>query len=115
LTCDPCESLSLWQAGRTAKETLLAGGGPKKHPLSVLGRGSKLIGGTVTIDVDRHHASELLLEGFFPSAAVTDRPARRRQSGFQEIGLPFESDTGITRHLAAFLSAHGSDHAVQPT
>ena len=83
--------------------------------MATLGRGSKLIGGTVTIDVDRKHASELLLEGFFPTAAVGDRPARRRQSGFQEIGLPFESDTGITRHLAAFLSAHGGDRAVQPT
>lgn len=112
---DPWQSVSLWHSCRTAKETLLAEDGPKKHPLSVLGRGSKLIGGTVTIDVDRKHASELLLEGFFPVAAVSDRPARRRQSGFQEIGLPFESDTGITRHLAAFLSAHGGDRAVQPT
>lgn len=112
---DPWQSVSLWHSCRTAKETLLSPDGPKKHPLSVLGRGSKLIGGTVTIDVDRKHASELLLEGFFPSAAVTDRPARRRQSGFQEIGLPFESDTGITRHLAAFLSAHGDGRAVQPT
>ena len=112
---DPWQSVSLWHSCRTAKETLLAEDGPKKHPLSVLGRGSKLIGGTVTIDVDRKHASELLLEGFFPAAALTDRPARQRQSGFQEIGLPFESDTGITRHLAAFLSAHGDGRAVQPT
>ncbi len=30
--------------------------------------------------------------------------------------MPFESDTAVTRHLAAFLSAHGSDGtAVQPT
>jgi hypothetical protein len=112
---DPWQSVSLWHSCRTAKETLLSPDGPKKHPLSVLGRGSKLIGGTVTIDVDRKHASELLLEGFFPVAAVMDRPTRRRQSGFQEIGLPFEFDTGITRHLAAFLSAHGDGRAVQPT
>ncbi len=25
-------------------------------------------------------------------------------SGFQELGLPFENDTAITRHIAAFLS-----------
>lgn len=112
---DPWQSVSLWHSCRTAKETLLTAGGPKKHPISVLGRGSKLIGGTVTIDVDRKQASELLLEGFFPTAAAADRPARRRQSGFQEIGLPFESDTGITRHLAAFLTAHGDGQPVQPT
>ena len=112
---DPWQSVSLWHSCRAAKETLLSPDGPKKHPVSVLGRGSKLIGGTVTIDVDRKQAAELLLEGFFPLAAVSDRPARRRQSGFQELGLPFESDAGITRHLAAFLSAHGGDRPVRPT
>jgi len=113
---DPWQSVSLWHACRMAKETLLPEEGPKKHPVSVLGRGSKLIGGTVTVDVERASAAELLLEGFFPKTSLGDKPARRRQSGFQEIGLPFESDTAVTRHLAAFLSAHGTDGtAVQPT
>ena len=44
---------------------------------------------------------------FFPPCAVSDKPARRRASGFRELGLPFESDTAITRHLAAFLTAQG--------
>jgi hypothetical protein len=114
---DPWQSVSLWHQCRAAKETLLSEGGPKKQPLSVLGRGSKLIGGTVKVDIERDSASDLLLDGFFPKCSVTDRPARRRQSGFQEIGLPFESDTGVTRHLAAFLSAHGdaSGKGVRPT
>jgi hypothetical protein len=113
---DPWQSVSLWHACRAAKETLLPEEGPKKHPVSVLGRGSKLIGGTVTVDVERQAAADLLLEGFFPLAPLSAKPARRRQSGFQEIGLPFESDTAVTRHLAAFLSAHGDNGlAVQPT
>ena len=113
---DPWQSVSLWHQCRAAKEALLAEGGPKKHPLSVLGRGSKLIGGAVKVEIERDAAARLLLEGFFPKCALADRPARRRQSGFQEIGLPFESDTAVTRHLGAFLSAHGSDgQAVRPT
>jgi hypothetical protein len=114
---DPWQSVSLWHSSRAAKEALLADGGPKKHPISVLGRGSKLIGGTVTVDVDRKSAAELLLEGFFPQCNVADRPERRRLSGFQEIGLPFETDTAVTRHLAAFLSAHGdaAGQAIRPT
>src|SRR5262245_24856072 len=114
---DPWQSVSLWHQCRTAKETLLTPDGPKKHPISVLGRGTKLIGGTVTVDVDLKAAGELLLEGFFPACQASDRPQKRRQSGFQEIGLPFESDAGITRHLAAFLAAHGGDSGkpVQPT
>ncbi len=113
---DPWQSVSLWHSCRTAKETLLAADGPKKHPISVLGRGSKLIGGTVSVDIERQAAADLLLEGFFPSCGAADRPARRRASGFQEIGLPFESDAGVTRHLAAFLAAHGDGgRSVRPT
>jgi hypothetical protein len=83
----------------------------------VLGRGSKLIGKTVTVEVDREFVADLLVDGFFPKCEAKDRPVRRRTSGFQEIGLPFESDTAITRHIAEFLSAHGDAKTgpVQPT
>ena len=107
VSLDPWQSVSLWHSCRAAKEALLTPDGPPKHPIAVLGRGSKLIKGTVSVDVDRGRAAELLLEGFFPICEATARPARRRASGFQEIGLPFETDTAVTRHLAGFLQAHG--------
>lgn len=113
---DPWQSVALWHSCRAAKEAILSPEGPDQHPISVLGRGSRLIGGTVSIDVDRKSLSGLLLEGFFPKCEVTERPARQRVSGFQEIGLPFESDTAITRHVAAFLQAHGEQQLpVRPT
>jgi molecular chaperone DnaK (HSP70) len=113
---DPWQSVSLWHQCRSAKESLLSEGGPKKQTLSVLGRGSKLIGGTVKLEIEREAAASLLVDGFFPLCQVTDKPTRRRQSGFQELGLPFEPDTAITRHLAAFLTAHGKGGApVCPT
>ncbi len=112
---DPWQSVSLWHSCRTAKESLLSDDGPASHPVSILGRGSRLIGGTVSVNVERQHAVNLLLDGFFPHCETTVKPTRRRASGFQELGLPFESDTAITRHLAAFLTAHGADGPVQPT
>ncbi|HPM83522.1 MAG TPA: Hsp70 family protein [Candidatus Anammoximicrobium sp.] len=114
---DPWQSVSLWHACRTAKETLLAADAPNSHTISVLGRGSKLIGGTVSIEMKRKQALEILVDGFFPRCAIGDRPVRRRASGFQDIGLPFEQDTAVTRHLAAFLQDHGAGQggAVQPT
>ena len=113
---NPWQSVSLWHACRTAKEALLGEKGPKKHPVVVLGRGSKLVGGTVTVDLDRDEVRNLLTDGFFPTAKLSDQPERRRVSGFREIGLPFETDTAVTRHLAGFLSAQGEQGAAaRPT
>lgn len=105
---NPWQTVSLWHACRTAKETLLGDDPPETCPVTILGRGSRLIGGTVSVEIDRQSVIKLLLDGFFPICEVTERPARRRASGFREIGLPFESDTAVTRHLAAFLQSHSS-------
>jgi hypothetical protein len=103
---DPWQSVSLWHSCRAAKEKLMVSDGPETHSISILGRGSKLIGGTVSVEVQRQEIADLLLDGFFPKCSLSDRPQRQPQSGFQEIGLPYESDPGITRHIAAFLSQH---------
>lgn len=112
---NPWQSVALWHSCRMAKEALLSGEETKKHPVTVLGRGSKLIGGTVSVDLEQSAVRDLLLEGFFPKCALTDKPARRPASGFREIGLPYESDTAITKHLAGFLSQQGEGQAVRPT
>uniref|UniRef100_A0A7C4QN67 Hsp70 family protein n=1 Tax=Schlesneria paludicola TaxID=360056 RepID=A0A7C4QN67_9PLAN len=106
---DPWQSVALWHSCRAAKEALLADDAPRKYPISVLGRGSKLIGGTVTVEVERNQIAQLLTEGFFPTSGLTDRPQRQFVSGFQELGLPYEADTAITRHLAAFLHDHAAE------
>ena len=101
------QSMSLWHSCRLAKEVLLKGeAAPSSYPLSVLGRGSKLIGGTVSIELDRTTVERTLVDGFFPLVGREERPIRDGASGFQEIGLPFESDTAITKHVGAFLSDH---------
>ncbi|EAQ77780.1 Hsp70 family protein [Blastopirellula marina] len=110
---DPWQSISLWHSCRAAKETLLQDENADAQPISVLGRGSKLIGGTVTVDVPRDRALKLLLDGFFPKCGADAHPERGHSSGFQELGLPYESDPAITRHLAAFLQAH-RDEAEKP-
>ncbi|MGE5611796.1 MAG: Hsp70 family protein [Bacillota bacterium] len=113
---NPWQSVALWHSCRLAKESLLGENPPQKHPVTILGRGTKLIGGTVSVDLDRDAISKVLLEGFLPACELTDKPAKRRASGFREIGLPFETDTAITRHLAAFLTANAPDgDAARPT
>lgn len=104
VSLDPWQSVSLWHSCRNAKESLLSAEGPESQTISVPGRGSRLIGGLVSVSVDRSQITDLLLNGFLPESKLSERPARTRVSGFREIGLPYEADTGITRHLAAFLN-----------
>jgi len=104
---DAWQSVGLWHACRLAKETLLSVGGPDAHPVAVLGRGSRLIGGTVTTELARDDVMQLLVDGFFPPCAADAKPRKQRASGFRELGLPYESDTAVTHHLASFLSGNG--------
>ena len=103
---DPWQSISLWHACRQAKERLLGLDPPATHTISVTQRGSRLIGGTVSLELEGPTAAALLLDGFFPVCAADAKPRRQLTSGFQELGLPYESDTAITRHVAAFLARH---------
>lgn len=113
---DAWQAVSLWHSCRAAKEQLLAENGVETQSISVLGRGKKLIGGTVSVDLNRDQTQALLLDGFLPECEITEFPKQRRASGFQEMGLLFESDTGITRHIAEFLTRHSeTDSPIRPT
>ncbi len=98
------QSVALWHACRRAKESLLAEQGKETESIALLGRGSRLVGGTVTVDVSRDEVHQLLVDGFLPMCAKDARPEHGAVSGFQELGLPYEADTAITRHVAAFIA-----------
>lgn len=87
------------------KESLLGEGAPERLTVTLPGTGSRLIGGGLHTEVTRDEAHQVLVDGFFPRVPLAARPTQR-QSGFQEFGLPYAPDAGITRYLAAFLSAH---------
>src|SRR5262245_45141937 len=95
---------TLWHQCRVAKETLFAQPDQDTHPVTVLGKGTRLIGGTIRGELRRADLNAVLVDGFFPSAAASDMPARRRLVGFQELGLPYAADPAVTRHLGRFLS-----------
>jgi molecular chaperone DnaK (HSP70) len=104
---DPWQQRSLTLACRVAKEALLADEKLDKAPVAVLGRGSKVIGGTIKTELHRSEVVAALVDGFFPAVAAGERPQRTRRSGLTELGLPYASDPAVTRHLAEFLGRHG--------
>jgi molecular chaperone DnaK (HSP70) len=104
---DSWQQRSLTLACRTAKELLLGDGKLDKAPVTVLGRGSKVIGGTIKTELTRAEVESSLVDGFFPTAGAGDRPQRARRVGLTELGLPYASDAAVTRHLAEFIGRHG--------
>ncbi|TWU51672.1 Hsp70 family protein [Rubripirellula reticaptiva] len=106
---DPWQSVSLWHACRDAKESLLSDDGNDEQTISVLGRGSSLIGNTISAAITRDDARALIVDGFFPVCSKGDRPHRNVASGFQDIGLPYEADPAITKQVAAFLADHADN------
>jgi molecular chaperone DnaK (HSP70) len=100
---------ALWQNCRVAKEKLLTPGAKsKEQPVTILGKGTGLVGGTIKAAVTRDDVDRLLGEGFFPRVASSDLPQRQRRFGLQEIGLPYAADPAVTKHLAHFLRQQAS-------
>jgi hypothetical protein len=102
---EPRQWAVLVRTCRHVKESLLGDDGPERLTVAVPGSGSKLIGGSLQVEVTRDEVAELLVDGFFPRVKLEEKPIQRR-SGFQEFGLPFAPDAAVTRYLAAFLTAH---------
>lgn len=94
----------LWHSARLAKETLFADNKLAKAAVTVLGRGSRVIGGTIKGELDRADVEKVLVEGFFPHCPADAVPQRTRTVGLQEIGLPYAADPAVSKHLAQFLT-----------
>jgi hypothetical protein len=105
---DPAQLATLTQAARVAKEKLLGSDAVSVVPVVIPGRGSKLIGGSLKVELTRDDLERVLLDGFFPSAAADARPQSRARAGLTQLGLPYAHDAALTRHLAAFLSRHAA-------
>jgi molecular chaperone DnaK (HSP70) len=96
------------QAARQAKEQLLAASPAPAHTLAIAAGGSRLLGGTVSVELTRAEVEEVVVEGFFPRVTPSEVPRTAARGGVVELGLPFAQDAGITRHLVAFLQAHAA-------
>jgi hypothetical protein len=100
---DPGQMHALWHSCRLAKETIFATK-TTTAPLTVLGRGSRVIGGTIKGELLRDDVEKVLVDGFFPQCPREEKPRMQRFVGLQEIGLPYAADPAVTKHLAQFLA-----------
>ena len=93
---------------RAAKEQLLAADAPASAPVTLLGAGSRLVGGARSVELGRDEVERIVVNGFFPQVAASELPRRERASGLVAFGLPYASDPAVTRHIAGFLQQHAA-------
>ncbi|MDP1836587.1 MAG: Hsp70 family protein [Chlamydiales bacterium] len=105
--------LDIWQMQslvhrcREAKESFLGDTPPEQLDISIRGRSSRLVGGTITTSLSREEAEQVLVEGFFPLVEPTERSSTERRLGIQQVGLPYAQDPRVSCQLAKFLSMTG--------
>ena len=106
---DPVRWALLVRSCRAIKEAMLstASADVSSWRVSVPGRGSRLIGGALTCELTRDEIDGLVVDGFFPDVSCDARPRRPVRTGLAQLGLPYEAEAAITRHVAAFLRRHG--------
>jgi molecular chaperone DnaK (HSP70) len=98
-------------ACRAAKERLLSDAtehAPAEVTVTLLGGGSRLVGGQLRTTLRRDELLEIAVEGFFPavSRAELEGARRRPRAGLVSVGLPYAQDPAVTRHLGGFLLRH---------
>ncbi|WP_050904625.1 Hsp70 family protein [Vibrio campbellii] len=95
----------LIQQTRKAKENLLSANAPEEVKITMLGSGSKLLGGTKSIGLSKQEVHQIALDGFFPLSDFSEVPDKRR-SAVVEFGLPYAADPAVSKHVAEFLTQH---------
>ncbi len=101
---DRLELAALTHACRAGKERLFSDASLPAVPIALAGRGSQLLGASLRSELSRDEVERILVDGFFPRVTSGERPKLRPRTGLTQVGLPYASDAGITKHLAAFLA-----------
>lgn len=102
---------------RSAKEALLGDDKTKNSfQLTIQGTGASVVRSTRTAEVTRADVLKILVEGFFGHYVWEEALNVRKSSGMRTMGLPYESEPSITKHMARFLkqSSEGAEKIKSP-
>lgn len=114
-TLDTTQWHQLRAEGRAAKEFLLSSEALPHDTYTVVlqGAGSSVVKSSITATIQRNELEDLLLQGFFHQYDLQEALQHKKHRGFRTMGLPYEDEPSITKHLARFLQqAHYLDKGV---
>ncbi len=106
---DNWQMRGLLHSARRAKEEIFQNPDCHSYPVTILGKGRRVIGGTISTELSRREIEDVLVNGFFPMCKEIGRPEERAKVGLKELGLPYASDPAVTKHMAWFLERHKND------
>jgi hypothetical protein len=104
---DLVQHLSLLQQAREAKEALFSKKGPSSHSIFLAGKGGQVLKGSVSLELSYEEAADILLEGFFGIYPFEEAIQLKKGSGIRQMGLAYETEPSITKHLASFFYKNG--------
>jgi len=90
---------------RRAKEKLLSG--QETFQITLQGRGAQIIKKSATHTLQRTQVEPLLLNGFFGQISFEEGTQIPPKKALRTMGLPYEEEPSISKHLAAFLHKYG--------
>ncbi len=97
----------LYYEARKGKEELLSGKS-EVYKITIQGKGSGVVKGSVSVELHRSEVIRFFTEGFFSVLPWEEAQKIRRKSGFRSLGLAYEEEPSISKQLAHFLSKSGS-------
>lgn len=95
--------LSLAHALRKSKEVLLSNPEKSVEKIWVLGTGSSVIRSSICLEISEKEIRNLLLDGFFGLYDFDQAAHLKKSIGMRFMGLAYEQEPSITKHLAHFL------------
>ncbi len=98
------QRLELLHQAQLAKEVLLTT--DTSYQIVLQGSGSKVIQGSMTTTITSDEILHLLLGGFFGAYSWDEALCLKKAKGIRAMGLAYEDDPSITKHLANFLSKY---------
>jgi molecular chaperone DnaK (HSP70) len=97
----PGEWLTLCQKTRHSKEILLSTD-KEETDIVLFAQGSSIIANMRKYSLKKKELEEMLLDGFFP-VIDADSKGPSKKTAIQQMGLPYEHDPGLTKHILQFL------------
>ncbi|WP_039360132.1 hsp70 family protein [Candidatus Protochlamydia amoebophila] len=96
--------LQLLAEARFAKEALLDTKQVKEsYTVTLQGSGSSVIKGSMSASLTRGELQQYLLKGFFNFLNLEEALKFNKTKGIRTVGLPYEDEPSILKHLARFL------------